>query len=94
MVAAFLRLPPADGTDRAIGAPVHPGAAVGGTGEPLDGGQLTGQALAVGGGAGGGGFRHGRSVVPEVEIANCSITFLGGVSGQRENYSPKALVVV
>ena len=71
MVAAFLRLPPADGTDRAIGAPVHPGAAVGGTGEPLDGGQLTGQALAVDGSAGGGGFRHGRSVVPKVEIANC-----------------------
>ncbi len=93
MVAAFLRLPPADGTDRAIGAPVHPGAAVGGTGEPLDGGQLTGQALAVDGSAGGGGFRHGRSDAAEVEIANCPITFFAGVSGQREGYSPKALIV-
>ena len=58
MVAAFLRLPPADGADRAIGAPVQPGAAVGSTGEPLDGGQFTGQAEAIGGGAEGGGFRH------------------------------------
>jgi hypothetical protein len=93
MVAALLRLPPADGADRAIGAPVQPGAAVGSTGEPLDRGQLTGQALAVDGGSGGGGFRHGRSDAAEVEIANCSIAFFGGVSGQREDYSPKALVV-
>lgn len=54
-VAPFLGLPPADGADPAISAPVLPGATLGGAGEPLDGGQLTGQALAVEAGAGGGG---------------------------------------
>ena len=52
------RLPPADGAELAIGAPVPSGATLGGAGEPLDGGQLAGQALAVDGSSGGGGVRH------------------------------------
>ena len=93
MVAPFLRHPPADGAGPTMLPPVQPGAGGGGAGEPLDGGQLACQALAVEAGAGGGGFRHGRSVVPEVKIANNSITLLGGVSWQRKNDPPKALVV-